>query len=573
MFGEKYKGKTRKVVKFTAYLLLVVLLGGFIGNNSVIHAQQAEISQLDTKTGREVIELIDRIEEIFQWKMRESDISQEKALFSGEQLDYAGSSALDWYAFSMGRIGFDDDYKAYVSSMKAKILEKYETAGGLDEQMATEWHRQILTLLSLGGDPANIQAQDSKTINLVADGVYECKQVESVGSQGINGYFWGLIALDSLRYQVPEGAKEKRESILVAIIDAQNDDGGFAFDGTQSDVDMTATALQALAPYYNLDYTVVKEDGTGVEVREVVEKALAYLSASQNNDGMIEGAYGAASESTSQTIIALSCMGINLKEDERFIKNGKTLMDALLQFRNEDGGFCHQITGEEDESNSLSGEQAACALTAYVRLLCRERSLYDMRPEMESSVREQIEALDSKLKDVRGNHLREAEIQSYYEQYMAIPARERCYVYHYHVLADAMEDTGFQNKIQNKMETKNIYMKECMEEYSDGNGTVTDFKDEEVQKEIDAINGEIQKHLYPFDDVDAEDEQLIKELLDRTHKLPETYREQILGYEDLQKAGKELCKDTSWIVVAVIMAGVVIVSVCLVVTLRKKMQM
>ena len=35
-------------------------------------------------------------------------------------------------------------------------------------------------------------------------------------------------------------------------------------------------------------------------------------------------------------------------EDSRFVKNGKTLLDGLLQFQQTDGGFCHMIDSETE---------------------------------------------------------------------------------------------------------------------------------------------------------------------------------------------------------------------------------
>ncbi len=56
---------------------------------------------------------------------------------------------------------------------------------------------------------------------------------------------------------------------------AQND-GGWALDGNATDVDMTAMAIQALAPYYNKSNKTVKD---------AVDTALAWLSTKQNSDG------------------------------------------------------------------------------------------------------------------------------------------------------------------------------------------------------------------------------------------------------------------------------------------------
>ena len=73
--------------------------------------------------------------------------------------------------------------------------------------------------------------------------------------------------------------------------------------------------------------------------------------------------------------MALGELGIDLK-DEQFVKNGNTLMDALLRFRTEDGGFCHLL---EEEADLLATEQAFYALVSANRAEQGESSLYDMK--------------------------------------------------------------------------------------------------------------------------------------------------------------------------------------------------
>ena len=73
--------------------------------------------------------------------------------------------------------------------------------------------------------------------------------------------------------------------------------------------------------------------------------------------------------------MALAELGISL-DDSRFVKNGKTLLDGLLQFRQADGGFSHLVDGETD---LLATEQAFYALVAANRVAQGEASLYRMK--------------------------------------------------------------------------------------------------------------------------------------------------------------------------------------------------
>ena len=58
------------------------------------------------------------------------------------------------------------------------------------------------------------------------------------------------------------------------------------------------------------------------------------------------------------------------------MKNGNTLVDALLRFRQEDGGFAHLADGGSD---LLATEQAFYALVAASRMDQGKTSLYTMK--------------------------------------------------------------------------------------------------------------------------------------------------------------------------------------------------
>ena len=68
-------------------------------------------------------------------------------------------------------------------------------------------------------------------IDLIADGTYDRGRTTPLGRQGINGWIWGLIALDSLRYPIPDGAFYTRDDIILEILRQQLPDGGFALSG------------------------------------------------------------------------------------------------------------------------------------------------------------------------------------------------------------------------------------------------------------------------------------------------------------------------------------------------------
>ena len=158
------------------------------------------------------------------------------------------------------------------------------------------------------------------------------------------------MAFDTNAYYYIPKAKDginqtTREKLIDEIINAQGKDGGWTFDvGNKSDADMTGMALQALAPYKDKD-----------EVKPCIEKALAFLSESQKDNGGYVS-YGAEdSESCSQVIAGLTMLDIDVLTDSRFIKNGNTVYDALMRYYKEDGTFAHAVNGE---GNAISTSQA-----------------------------------------------------------------------------------------------------------------------------------------------------------------------------------------------------------------------
>ncbi len=66
---------------------------------------------------------------------------------------------------------------------------------------------------------------EGNRIDLIADGTYDRGKTASLGRQGINGWIWGLIALDSLRYEIPEGGYYSREDLITEILCRQLADG------------------------------------------------------------------------------------------------------------------------------------------------------------------------------------------------------------------------------------------------------------------------------------------------------------------------------------------------------------
>ena len=294
--------------------------------------------------------------------------------------------------------------------------------------------------LALGADPTAFgRDKNGRSVNLLADGVYQFTAAKSLGTQGLNGWIFGLIALDSARFAVPEDAVYTRATILQALVAAQEPEGGFGLTVGNSDVDLTAMTLQALAPYQNSTVTYTGTSGESVTIREVVRRALAWLSDQQTAEGDFISWDAANLESTAQVIIALCSLGVDPATDARFVKNGISAVDGLMRYRLDDGTFRHILT---DGSDVMATEQALLAQEAMERLSAARRSLYDFREEMPEDVKTQVTALNEALTDVAV--ATPEEVQALYTRYLAIPAAERSYVFAAGALLDRMQELSLE---------------------------------------------------------------------------------------------------------------------------------
>ena len=276
----------------------------------------------------------------------------------------AGSSVSDWTALAMARAGIADDYAGYLARLQAYVERQYAENGGLHAVKATEYHRIALTAAALGGDPAAFGAKpDGTAIDLVAEGTYNWQGEEDLGGQGLNGWIFALLTMDAVGAEVPADARYSRQDMLDAIVSAQLPEGGFSLGGGAMDVDITAMALQALAHYRE-------------QYQEVIDAALNALSAAQTVTGGFESWGAQSSESCAQVILALTALNIDPTADERFQKNQRNVVEALMDFRLSDGGFAHEKDGPLD---AMACEQAMQALTAMELRQQGEGRYFDLR--------------------------------------------------------------------------------------------------------------------------------------------------------------------------------------------------
>ena len=273
-----------------------------------------------------------------------------------------GTNAGEWTVLTLARGGYytkDNSYFAdYYDRIVATVNEKAASInlnGALDKTKSTENSRLILALSAIGKDATSVG--DWNLIKPFED-------FNWIKKQGLNGPVYALLALDSHNYQTEDTTIRQQciDYILGKTLSATG--GGWALSGKNADPDMTAMTLQALAPYKNQS-----------AVAEAAEAAFAKLSEIQGDNGGYTSWGSVNSESCAQVVVACASWGINPDTDARFVKNGKSVVDALLAHYLEDEARFQHIIG--DGANGMATDQGSYALVAYDRLVNGKTSLYD----------------------------------------------------------------------------------------------------------------------------------------------------------------------------------------------------
>ncbi|WMT83388.1 Ig-like domain-containing protein [Terrisporobacter mayombei] len=303
-----------------------------------------------------------------------------------------GTFSGEWTVLSLARGGIEVP-KGYYKTYEDNVVEYVKSKNGkLHAAKYTEYSRLILGFSSIGLD-----ATDVGGYSMVAP----LGDFNGVKRQGINGPIFALIALDTRGYDIakaPEGKTQTtREMLIDYILDKEitqtsGEIGGWALTGNSPDPDITAMAIQSLAPYYK----------TNEKVKSAVDRGLTQLSKLQLDNGAYNSWGSMNSESTAQVIVALTALGIDPLEDERFIKvNSKTgkesnLLTGIMQFYSEGGGFKHVLDMNTD---AMATDQGMYALVAYQRFLDGKSSLYDMQDQINYTL-DDVELYDDETKQL-----------------------------------------------------------------------------------------------------------------------------------------------------------------------------
>lgn len=269
-------------------------------------------------------------------RLEADDAATVQQWINGGLAKSAGAIA-EWYVFGLSQQGAYD-FTAYRKALLSYLADT-------TVHSASSRQKYAFALLATGDHDPYIDT-------VLAD---------SIGAQGVMSWIWGLHLLSN-------GCTSPAatiDSAIDALLSLRLDDGGWALTGSVSDVDVTAMAIQTLAPYVS----------TRADVASAVDSAVALLSARQLADGGF-ASYGRANpESPAQVLTALAALNIDGLTDPRFIKNGATILDAMSAFRLPDGGYSHTANGA---LNHTATAQVYYALIAYQRMLAGKAPLHQL---------------------------------------------------------------------------------------------------------------------------------------------------------------------------------------------------
>lgn len=318
-------------IKASALFCCILIIIGFLAGAAPVTAEQLGTSD----------EAYGLIEGVIEYNKKKTGADTVREWLDGELASCAGVTS-EWYVISLRQYDKTLDFTSYVSALK-EYINNNRIAGAVTRQ------RLALALIACG-------QKDYPFVKATLE--------DSIGKQGVMSWIFGLHLLNNGAVSAEYGASD----IINKLLTLRKNDGGWALSGDYSDIDVTAMAIQALAPYYR-EYA---------DIKTAVDTALNLLGKKQLEDGGYKSFGESNPESASQVMTALCSVGIDPLNDARFIKNGYTLLDAVLGYKLSDGSFCHTEGGASDITATV---QAFCSFVSLYRTRSGEGPLYLFDPD------------------------------------------------------------------------------------------------------------------------------------------------------------------------------------------------
>lgn len=249
----------------------------------------------------------------------------------------------------------NNDWEIYVGLWgTGNIVEKdynweITDPGIKEDTKGNETLRYGFSLLAKGKDPSNVW-EGRNLFKELASQQNEDGSFTTLGKQ-----IFSIIFLDAgmeLGVDVGSWNSKKAEKAIDNLIKKQNDDGSF---GDFSRLDYTGWSLIVLSEYKGQE-----------NVDKAIGKALDFLKGKQTDKASFVDGSGWGQAENANSIAAVIQGLVALGEDVtgskgKWSKNGKTPLDALLKYQQEDGSFWWEEDNKGDVN--MATKQSLVALT------------------------------------------------------------------------------------------------------------------------------------------------------------------------------------------------------------------
>ena len=326
---------------------------------SPIHASAA--SEQDASYYLDIVS--QNINDILIWKTETEGASDLQDLIDTSFADDPISGTNQNYITSIIQNPYiDADLSKYISSLGQALDSAVASEEGI---FPTSLQKSLATLkICIDYENKKLPADDDAQLPELTDYVNQVTLDtainHTIGEKGIMSYIWGLYMLDTCRFSYGDINRYDYDEVIETLISYQCSDGGYTLSGDVGDVDVTAMAMQVLAPHvpsplrsawFPIDSLVV----------ESVSASREFLDTHQLEDGDYESFGTRCSESTAQATLAYASMYngflIPIRTD---MLSERRLLDGLLLYKQEDGGFAHTFGLP---SNDMASSQVLQALT------------------------------------------------------------------------------------------------------------------------------------------------------------------------------------------------------------------
>ncbi|WP_461811003.1 hypothetical protein [Faecalimonas sp.] len=224
----------------------------------------------------------------------------------------------------------DDYFEVYYDTVRAKVKSQ---KGKIHEDYYSDYARVIIALKAIGKDPKNVEGFDlTKSL----------EEYEELTKQGVNAVAYTLVAINECNISL-----EHEQAYVKFLVKKMEN---MLTEQNKKDIDFVSMGLLGLS-FYQDDVTIKK----------VIEDSIKYLSSMQQENGTM-----GSCESTSEAIIALTQVEVDVFSDKRFVKKERSLGESLMNYQVEKGGFLHMEDGET--ADEMATEKALLALCSMKKM-------------------------------------------------------------------------------------------------------------------------------------------------------------------------------------------------------------